>query len=176
MVQIHVRPPVNAVEREIIMAIRMVQSKSLKQLEHVARADDALAEGTDYDAYLKSGDINKLTFKPGMVPTKFIINLEHSGRDSAFIKNNMVSGTDEDGKPKMSVGSWQYALARRSITAIINPPDLPLEECIVFKKDETGQVDDSVMGKLEKHGIVSEIFGLYSALVLNTSKGESKNS
>lgn len=160
------------------MAIRQSSVARLINLEHVSKSDDALdLEASKYDEYLKTADKKHLVFKAGIEPTIFSLNFEHSGKQSRAIKDNMIGSSNEEGKPQVTLGSWQYEVVSLSLKGIKNPADLPLEECLIYKTDESGKrVADEVMAKLERHGVIGEIFSLYSALHLKSSRPEAKNS
>lgn len=158
------------------MAIRVVAKQNLKAVEVISRNDDALdMDKAEYDEYIKTGDISKLAFVENKQPTRFIVNFELSGKEAALVKNEIMGGRDEDGKPKMSYGSWQHRVAKYTLKDIQNPTDVPKEEQLELKKDSQGYVNDFTMGLLERYGIVDDIFALYSHLVLDSAKQNSKN-
>lgn len=157
------------------MAIKAVKAKNLKNLDHIAKVDEAIGDDANYPEYLKTGDVTHLNLKAGVTPTYITLSFEHSGKTAATIRNNMMSGVDDDGKPKVAIGSWQYAVAKKSIKGIRNPLELPLEEAIPYKADDNGDCSDDTIDRLDKHGIVSEIFAVYLALVVGTEKNQVKN-
>lgn len=156
------------------MAIRK-DKKDLSALQLVGRKDDALdpVKAKDaYDAYVAAGlDESKLVFLPDQQPTRFLLNFELTGKEAERIKNAMVAGKDEDGEPTMSLGSWQFALAKRTLKGIQNPTGLDEADGLKFETDQNGLVSDALLGKLDKHGIIQDIFSAYSVLVLVTAKG-----
>lgn len=158
------------------MAIRVVAKQNLKMVEVISSKDDALdMEKSNYDEYVKTGDVSKLVFVEGKQPTRFICNFELSGREASYVKNEIMGGKDEDGKPKLSYGSWQHRVAKFTLKDIQNPADVPREEQMELKKDDRGYVNDYTMGILERYGIVDDIFVLYTHLVLEGAKQNAKN-
>lgn len=156
------------------MAVKLIRTRDLSNFQMVAQCDDALAEGSDYDAYSSSGDESKLKFKDGMTPTRFVLNLDFSGKAAEKIKNAML-GSGGDDAVKMTYGSWTFAVAKLALKEIVNPPDLGLEESFVMKKDGAGLAHDDLLAKLDRFGIVQNIFSLYQGIVLSPEKAEAKN-
>lgn len=156
------------------MAIR-ASKKDLSSLELIGRKDDALAPDCDYGEYLKTLDQSKLKFRDGVQPTRFLLNFELTGKESERVKNAMISGKDEDGDPAMALGSWQFALARVALKGIQNPTDIPEEEHLKLELDDRGLPNEKILGKLDKYGVIQDIFSAYSALVLSTERGNAKN-
>jgi hypothetical protein len=158
------------------MAIRLQQAKRLNVIEIVSEIDDAIDMNlSEWEEYKKTGDRKFVMCKPGKQPTIFLCNFELKGKESAHVKNAMLDGKDEDGAPKVTIGSWSHRVVKYTLKDIVNPSDLPEEEKIVFKKDDRGYCHDDVISKLEELGIVSEIFGLYMTLVIGSHRQASKN-
>jgi hypothetical protein len=159
------------------MAIKLTQSRKLNALEIISKGDDALdMERSNWGEYEKSYDSTHLCFLPGKEPTRFVVNFELTGKQSAKVKNSMFSGRDEDdGTPKVALGDWSFRVVKYSLKDIKNPSDLPEAECIKFQKDENGYAHDDLLATLDKHGIVNEIFSAYTTLVQNGPRANSKN-
>lgn len=159
------------------MALRVDKSKPLNALEVICENDDAIdSEESDYQEYLKTGDVKHLVFVENKQPTRFIVNFELSGKESALIKNEMVGGRDEDNKPKVTLGSWAYRVTKYTLKDVQNPPDLKPDERIELKKDDKGYVSERTMSLLDRYGVTEAIFGMYSNLVLSGAKQNAKNS
>ena len=157
------------------MAIRTQARARLNAVEMIAKIDDAIDDGADYDAYVKANDRNLLKFKPGLQPTVFLLNLEFSGKEAEAVKNAIVSGKDEDGSPKVALGSWSFKVAKLSLKDIINPPDVPLEAQMKMKKDDRGFAHDDLLGELDRLGIVQDIFSFYTTHVMSPARSAAKN-
>lgn len=151
------------------MAMTMDTVKSAGEVKIICRRDSALdVTDEEYDAYIDAGgDEAKLKFKPDSEPTRFLLDLNLRGKDAARIKNAMIGGRDDDGKPKMTMGDWQHAVVKRVLKGIENPASVPMEKQIRFTKDSQGQASDELMGWCERVGLVNNIFALYSSLVLS---------
>lgn len=157
------------------MAIRLEQKRSLACIEVISRADDAVDhEKSNWDAYAASGDRKHLVFLPDQEPTVFICNFELSGKEGAAIKNAMVGGSDDDGKPAVALGSWSYRVVKMTLKAIQNPAGLPPEAGMTFRKDDRGYAHDELMTQLERFGIVGEIFSMYTALTASDARKAAK--
>jgi len=158
------------------MAIRAIPKKSINAVEIIVEADDALdLENSDYEEYRKTGDITHLKFIPDAQPTVFLCNFTLKGREAEYIKNSMIGGKDEDGTPKVALGSWQHRVVKYCLKDIRQPETLTVEDRIKFKKDKDGYVHEDTIADLEQLGITSEIFAVYSILVLGSHKTAAKN-
>ena len=158
------------------MAIRINESKRLNALEIISQQDDALdIDNCDFEEYAKTGDQKHLQFKPGKQPTIFLCNFELKGREYEWVKNSMLGGKDEDGSPKVALGSWSQRVVKYTLKDIKNPPDIPENERLVYKSDSGKYANDDTIAKLENLGIVNEIFGMYSNLVLSSHRPHAKN-
>ena len=162
------------------MALRKAKPLThLKAVLVVLKEDDAIDlehEDCDYEEYQKTGDLNKLVFVEGKEPTRFVCNFNFNAKQAASVKNSMIAGKDDEGKPTISLGSWQYKIARMALKDIQNPSYLSDEECFKYKELH-GYVDDKLLVELDSVGVVDQIFSMYSALVLdNAVRKEAKNS
>lgn len=158
------------------MAIKFQRKASINAVEVISENDDAIdQEKSDFKAYRETGDTSKLAFLPGKQPTIFLCNFALKGKEAAAIKNAMVDGKDEDGDPKLAIGTWSFRVARFTLKDIKNPADLPADEQLQFKKDEAGYCHDEVLAQLDQYGIINEIFAMYSSLVLGGAKANAKN-
>jgi hypothetical protein len=162
------------------MALRKVKSSiNLSCVPVILENDDAIDhdnEECDYQMYVKTGDISHLRYVSDKEPTKFICNFSFSGKEAAMVKNSMIGSKDEEGKPSVSLGSWQFRIARLSLKDIQNPAYLPEDECFVMKNYD-GYADEKLLAVLNNYGVIDAIFSLYSSLVLdNGVRAEAKNS
>jgi len=152
------------------------ESVNLNCVEVISENDDALdLEKSDFEKYRETGNINHLRFIPDKQPTIFICNFNLRGKDLASITNAMIEGTDEDGKPKVAIGTWAYKIAKLTLKDIKNPSYLTDEEKIEFKKDHKGLIHDDVLALLHRAGVVNEILTMYTTLTQTPAKRELKN-
>lgn len=160
-------------ERENIMAVRNVQKKNLSCVELIVRCDEVIGEDADYDAYLK--DLDEKHLKLTGEPSRFVLNLELKSGEGQRVKNAMLGGRDDDGDPKLTYGSWSFSVAKVALKDIKNPPDFPLETSFVMKKDGAGNVHDDLLARLDRFGIVQDIFSVYTQWVLTPARANAKN-
>lgn len=147
------------------MAVTLTKLRPLNAVTLYSRIDDAIDHNnSDWDKYAADpiANASALSFLPDKVPTKFVCNFEFNGKDDAAIKDAMMSGVDRDNQVKMSMGSWQYEVVRRSLKVIENPNDA--DGCIKLKMESGSYVDKNTMSLLTRAGIVGEIFQAYLAL------------
>lgn len=157
------------------MALRLADSSdSLVSL--IPSNDDALAEASDYGEYIRTKDEAKLVFVDGKVPTRLVLNFNFSGAEAASVKNALVGGRDDDGDPKVTLGSWQFRIAKMALKEITNPPDLPENEQLKMRRDSNGKAHDDLLAKLDRAGAVANIFAYYTTHIATTQKAASKNS
>jgi hypothetical protein len=165
------------------MALKVIRKAEISAVEVISRHDDSLSpqcfEGeedkTPWDLYAKTGDVSKLLFVDDKQPTVFLCNFDIKGKDSQAIKNNMIGGKDDDGNPKIALGSWSFRVAKAVLKEIKNPEYVPLGDRLTLKRDKDGLVHDDLIGDLESMGVVDAIFNLYTQLVLNATKANVKN-
>lgn len=161
------------------MAVKVtaVQAKAMNAVEILSKTDDAIdMEKSEWEEYTKTLDEKHLVFVPDLQPTRFICNFEFNSDDAKKIKNHMLGGKDEDGKPTFAFGDWASEVTRRSLKDIQQPDYLKAEEKIEFKKDSVGFVGPKTMSLLERYGIVDEIFSHYSRLILQSTRAQAKKS
>jgi hypothetical protein len=155
------------------MAIKLVQKKNLSSIRFISQHDDAIdLDKSNYEEYKKTLDESLLVFVENKQPTIFVCNFELKGHESAYIKNSMISGTDELGKPQIAMGSWSFKVCKTVLKDIVNPDYLAANEKIIFKKDKSGYASDDLLSILDQAGIVSEIFSLYTEM---TSVGKGRD-
>ena len=88
----------------------------------------------------------------------------------------MLSNKGDDGKPSLSYGTWAQTVAKVTLKEITCPADQPESEKIVMRKDANGFVHDELLSKLERFGVVDDIFGAFITLQKKTkSVGDTKN-
>lgn len=159
------------------MAIKLDQFKRYNVVEVISEHDDALdKENSDYEKYQETGDISNLVFFEDKQPTKFICNFELKGKQAARIKNAMIGGHDEESnRPKVTIGDWSFKVVKYVLKDIQNPESLPEAERIKMRTDKDGYAHDELLCLLDRVGIVSEIFSLYSNLVGGGARSKTKN-
>ena len=162
--------------RGITMAIQLQKKAPINAIEVVSQHDDAVdAEGSNWEEYKSTGDISKLKFIPGKQPTIFLCNFAMKGHEAASLKNSMLGGTDDEGKPQVAFGTWSFRAVKYCLKDIKNPDGMAEDTKLVFKKDEKGYAHDDLLATLESLGIINEIFGMYTSLALGGVKGNAKN-
>ena len=97
---------------------------------------------------------SKLRFLEGKTPTVFICNFDFDAKETKLLENAQ-SGTDDDRKMKVNMGSWKQTITYLSLKEIENPG------VIKFKKDSRGYVDQHTMTILEKFDVTETIMGFY---------------
>lgn len=158
------------------MAIIIQKQQPINAVEVISEQDDALdLEASDLEAYKKTGDVSKLKFIEDKQPTIFLCNFSLKGNQATTVKNSMMGGTDDDGKPVVAFGTWSFRVAKYCLKDIRNPEGLPEDAKLLFKKDEKGLAHDDLIAMLDRVGIVNEIFAMYSALALVGAKANAKN-
>lgn len=158
------------------MGIKLVQKRNINAVEVISENDDALdLETSDFEEYKKTGDISHLKFIADKTPTKFICNFALKSNEISSIKNSMIAGSDSEGKPVVTLGSWSFKVVKTCLKDIINPSDLLPEEKIVFKRDSQGYCHEDVLVVLDQLGILNEIFSMYTTLTSTDVKANSKN-
>ena len=158
------------------MAIQLQKKLPINAVEIISQHDDALdLEASDWEGYKETGDVSKLKFIPGKQPTIFLCNFLMKGKEAVALKNSMLSGVDEEGRPRLSYGSWSFKVVKYALKDIKNPDGIPDDAKLVFKKDEQGYAHDDLLVTLETIGVVNEIFGMYNALVTGSARANAKN-
>lgn len=156
------------------MALR-ADTRDLSCIEVICTNDDAVdKEKSDLDAYKKSYDRKHLAFLPDHQPTVFVCNFSLSGKESIRVKNAMV-GQSDDGGVSVALGSWEHHVTKTTLKEIRNPADMPLEHQFVLRKDDKGYVHDDLIARLDRVGVVGQIFAAYSTLVMSEARQNAKN-
>ena len=158
------------------MAIIIQKQLPINAVEVVSEQDDALdLEASDIEGYKKTGDLSKLKFIADKQPTIFLCNFSLKGQQATVVKNSMMGGTDDEGKPVVAFGTWSFRVAKYCLKDIKNPDGLAEDSKLIFKKDEKGLAHDDLLATLDRIGIVNEIFSMYSALALTSVRANAKN-
>jgi len=158
------------------MAFKRNTKRNLASIEIVSVNDDAIdTEKSDLEEYKKTGELKHLVFVPGAQPTRFLCNFEVQAKHGAAIKNGMLAGRDESGDPQVTLGTWAHRVVKYTLKGITNPDSMSEEDRFVFKTDEHQMVHDDLLGALDRHGVVDEIFGFYTKLALGGAKDNAKN-
>lgn len=158
------------------MALTLDHCRSLNEVVLIAKRDDAIDLGkSDYEKFLETGNEDHLAFVEGKNPTRFILNFDFKGRDGEKIKNAMM-GTARDGQPNVAMGSWSYLVTKHALKEIRYGEGVPLEKQIKMQHDQHQNVHDDLIARLDKLGVVAQIFSLYMSLVQTPERAEAKNS
>lgn len=128
----------------------------------IGKKDDAIdMQTSDWDAYKESLDDKHLRFLPGKSPTLFICNFKYDAKAARMVNNAMLAAKDDSGNPTMSYGAWSQTIAKVSLKDVTNPDGVPADEQVIFRKDANGYVHDELLAKLERWGVVDDIFNAY---------------
>lgn len=128
----------------------------------IAKVDDAIdPDKSDWDAYKETRDESKLHFLTGKMPTVFLCSFNFDAKAARLVHNAMLSGKDESGTPQMAYGSWSQTIAKVSLKDIVNPEYVPEGQKVLLKKDGNGYVHDELLAKLDRWGVVDDIFTAY---------------
>jgi hypothetical protein len=158
------------------MAIMLQNDRPLNAVQIIARIDDAVDNSaSDWEKYDETLDPQHLVMLAGKEPTIFLCNFEVSAKDRASINNSIMQGVDEEGKPKVGLGSWQLSVARIVLKDIQNPASVPDAQKLVFTKDGRGYTDDRTLNKLSRLGIIVEIFNHFVKHTEKDYRKEAKN-
>jgi hypothetical protein len=158
------------------MAIMNVVERPLNAVQIVSRIDDAIDHASsDWEKYDETLDMAHLKLVSGKHPTVFLCNFELSAKDRASVQNAMLTGTDEDGKPKVGLGSWQLSVTRMVLKDIQNPDYVPEASRLVYKMDGNRHADDRTLNQLSRLGIVQEVFNHYIRHTEKAHIREAKN-
>lgn len=116
---------------------------------------------SDIKAYQEDGNFKKhCVLHEDRKPTVFKVNFNVPYDKAVAIKNATLSGSGSD--QGFKYGNHSNQVVRTVLVDIVNPPDMPLNEQIVFAKDKkTGLVSDRVMKELEDLGLVDAIYTFY---------------
>lgn len=159
------------------MALTNVQTKPLNALQIISRNDDAIdAEASDWEKYDETLDPVHLKMLPGKMPTTFLCNFDLTAKERAMINNALISGVDDDGKPKVGLGTWQLTVAKLVLKDIQNPDYIPEAQRIILKKEGRGYPDDRTLNTLSKLGVISEIHTHFTRQTEGGARPAAKNS
>lgn len=161
------------------MALNLDDSPiSLNAVRIIASADDAIdKEKSDWDAYKDVLDEKHLVFVAGKAPTVFVCNFQLGAKEARMVNNAMLGTKDDTGKPSLAYGSWAQTIAKVCLKDIQNPADVPEIKQLRLRKDASGYVHDELLAKLERAGVVDDVFSAFVNLTKNrTGVDEAKNS
>lgn len=127
------------------------------------RCDDAL-DMTDeqYNHFLDTLDPNVLVYKQGVLPTFFrmrkMISYGHSQKIEDM-KIGMERRKDGDAVTNEVIPriAWAFEEVRLSLTDVINPPNVPEDQQIVFKRDADGGASTELMAALKALGVDNDL-------------------
>lgn len=139
-----------------------IEESTLNAVRIIASADDAVdRSASDWEAYKETRDESKLVLLPGKAPTIFICNFEAGIKEAKLIDNAMMATKGDDDKPSLAYGSWAQMVAKVTLKEIQNPEYMPEAKRLVMRKDGAGYVHDDLLGKLQRAGVVNDIFNAY---------------
>lgn len=150
----------------------------LNTVRIIASADDAIDQGqSDFEAYKETRDEGKLVFLAGKQPTVFVCNFQLGAREARMVNNAMLGAKDDSGKPALAYGTWAQTVAKVTLKDIQNPDYVPEAKRLALRKDSNGYVHDDLLAKLERAGVVDDIFNAFVTLTKNRPSGDdAKNS
>ena len=158
------------------MAIMNTVERALNAVQIISRIDDAIDHAaSDWAAYDATLDAAHLKLVQGKQPTIFVCNFDLTAKDRAAINDAMLAGTDDDGKPKVGLGSWQLAVTRLVLKDIQNPDYVPEASRIAFKMDGNRHADPRTLNQLSRLGIIQEIFNHFIQVTEKDHRREAKN-
>ena len=137
------------------MAIKL-NALSQGTIEVVASCDPALDMTEDeYKEYQKTLDKSLLKIKDGDAPTVFVMRKTLPYKLSQRIKNRQMSY--ENGE--VFVGTSHISdEVRAALIDVINPPHVPLDDQLKFKKDGDGSASPDIMALLDASGITADLY------------------
>lgn len=121
------------------------------------RVDDALAMTDEqYDKYLETLDNNLLQFQDGQIPTFFKLRKVLPLRLAEVVENKKVS-IDKSGEVKANM-AYVLEEVRVALVGIENPPGLPEDQKIEFKRDGDGGASTELVAQLNALGVVMDLW------------------
>ncbi len=127
--------------------------------EHIdvaLRIDDALdMTHEEYDEYLKDPCSDKLKLKPGMTPTLFRMRKVLPYRLTNKVEAAKLSGHGQDVRASLGFVLEEF---RCSLIDVINPPDVPEDQRIVYKAHGDGGASEELVTQLKAIGAVEDLY------------------
>lgn len=144
------------------MALKLAQLDG--SLQVISKLDSSLdCSDEDYQNYLNNGlDESYLKFKPGDAPTKFVMRKTLPWGLAKKVEDEKVSMAKGEMQIRMSFIAEEV---RVSLIDILNPPHVPDDEQIKFKKASDGGASEQVMEKLLACGIVQDLYAARKAVL-----------
>lgn len=138
-------------------------------IEVISSKDESVrCEAGDYSKYLETLDESLLDLDPNVSPTRFVLRTSLKYDESKAIKNQQL-GYKMNGEMSILTGFMMDVI--RTCLIDIKGAGTGIE----FKKDRDGKASKDLVGKLDQHGIMQELFiARQNSLELNT--GTSKKS
>lgn len=126
-------------------------------IEVIARIDSALKDISDenYSEYLKTLDESLLSFNDGEQPTRFVLRKVLPYGIAQKIKNQQMRM--EKGEMQVQMGFINEEV-RAALVDIKNPPGIPEDQQIKFKRASDGSASEELIAILDAAGIVSDLF------------------
>jgi hypothetical protein len=138
------------------MAIRVGTTK--ETILVISKIDDAIPENLTSEAhgeYLKTLDESLLGLG-NAIPTRFVLKKTLSFAAQKHIED-VKMGVNDEGKAEFKFGFMMETI-RFALVGIENPPDMPPEQQLVFKKEADGFASRELIAYLNSAGIVQELF------------------
>lgn len=135
----------------------IVLDKSRDTFDVILSIDSALdCSEEQFKTYQETLDESLLTFKPGMQPTRFVMQKVLPFGLAKRIQNEQVT-VNSEGKPVVGLG-FIFEEVKASLVGIKNPIDTPEDQCIVFEKDKDGTASTSLMELLASANLIQELY------------------
>ena len=123
----------------------------------IVKQDTALdVTDAEYDEYLKSGlDEGKLKFKPGISPTRWVMNKSIKYRQQQQIDNQKIKFAGGEAQIQMGYTAEEV---RACLCEIKYEDDVPVEKRLVLKRDGDGMVQEDFMVMIGQAGVTLNLF------------------
>ena len=121
----------------------------------VVVSKDSAVNCTDdaYEKYTETLDESLLQLEGD--PTRFILKKNLTYEASQKVMDAQASFVK--GKVEMKM-SYVLEEVRASLIAIENPPDLPKEKCIIWKRDNDGLANRQLIAGLQNAGVLMDLY------------------
>jgi hypothetical protein len=119
----------------------------------IVHKDSAIGNGENYDEYLKDFDETKLELSG--VPTRFVLKRTLDYRANQVLMRAQMTQKGKDLSFDLSSTMEQVRL---HLVDIENPPELPANECIEFKRDSDGFASKQIVSGLVSHGVLMDLY------------------
>lgn len=155
------------------MAI-MLSKISEGNIEVISKIDTALKDITEdtYSEYLKTLDESLLSFKDDEQPTRFVMRKVLPYGVGQKIKNQQMRM--EKGEMQIQMG-FMTEEVRAALIDIKNPPGLPEDQQLKFKRGSDGSASEELVALLDAAGIVNDLFSARKNVMEKSVENVKKN-